>query len=55
MSDTPVQDPAEEVAEQVDNKQQEVLQREPLEQKLMQQGESEAGTEIDDMEHDHRE
>ena len=42
--------PEEEVAELEQQKEDEVLQREPVEQELMQAGESEVGTEIDGVE-----
>jgi hypothetical protein len=38
-----------ELAEQQQKKEDEVLKREPLEQELMQEGESEVGEEIDDV------
>ncbi len=39
--------PEEELAEQQEKKEEEVLKREPLEQELMQEGDSEVGEEIE--------
>jgi len=52
MPDTPAKSRPDrgEAAEREQEKQQEVLRREPLEQELMQKGDSDAGTEIDGVE-----
>ena len=41
--------PEEELAEQQEKKEEDVLKREPLEQELMQEGESEVGEDIEDV------
>jgi hypothetical protein len=49
--DFPSQDsPEEEVAELQNEKEEQVLHREPFEEELMEEGRSELGTEIDDVE-----